>query len=166
MAVNCCLAPTATLALDGATETDLSILGGVGVGGIALPLEHPEFAITSERKKKETGMESNQRRRMATYVVSPKKASAKNATCSVENRRDRSSATTSPTRRAARAETAFSCRILIEGCSAHADDQSTSSSPPPGRRGTQKAPEPTSGPVIRATVLLGGSLSWRQACKR
>jgi hypothetical protein len=69
VAVNCCFAPTATLALDGATETDLSV---GGVGGIALPFEHPVFAITSERRNKETGMESNQRRRMDTYVVLPK----------------------------------------------------------------------------------------------
>lgn len=112
MAVNCCFAPTATLALDGATETDLSVLVGVGVGGIALPLEHPVFAITSESKKKEAEMESNQRRRMATYVVPSKKRPRRtlqiaSKTVAIEQ----SSATASPTRRAARAETGFSCQV-------------------------------------------------------
>jgi len=92
VAVNCCVAPTAMLALDGPTETDLSVLAG------AVLLEefpHPVFAITSRRHKTETGMESNQRRRRAICVTSRKCESAK-ARYSLKNRGGRTSTSSTP----------------------------------------------------------------------
>jgi hypothetical protein len=66
MAVNCCVAPTATVRVDDVTETDVSVLGG---GMVWLePPPHPVYAITSGRKKRQVGIESEKRRRVDTCV--------------------------------------------------------------------------------------------------
>jgi hypothetical protein len=67
MAVNCCVAPTATVGVDDVTETDVSVLGG---GTVWLePPPHPVFAITSGREKRQAGMKSEKRRRRVDTCV-------------------------------------------------------------------------------------------------
>jgi hypothetical protein len=51
VAVNCCVAPAAILAVAGATDTDLSVTA-------AGTDPHPVIAITSDSTKQETGMQS------------------------------------------------------------------------------------------------------------
>jgi hypothetical protein len=112
VAVNCRVAPTATLGVDDATETDVSVLFGGGL--LEEPPAHAVLAITSEREKRKAGMENNQRRGMAMYRISKKCDSAKSANIASKiATTGHRSATTSPTRRAARAETEFSCQILV-----------------------------------------------------
>lgn len=60
VAVNCRVAPTATLGVDEVTETDARVLFG---GGTVLETpRHPVFTITSGRKRRQTRMESKERR--------------------------------------------------------------------------------------------------------
>ena len=76
MAVNCCVAPTRMLALDGATDTDVSV-GGAEL--LETSPRHPMFAIRSERKKKQKRAESNRRGRVAIGRISKKCESAETA---------------------------------------------------------------------------------------
>jgi hypothetical protein len=55
------------LAPDGATETDVSVLGGGGL--LERPPPHPVLAIMRERNRKKTEMERNQRKRMANCLI-------------------------------------------------------------------------------------------------
>jgi hypothetical protein len=48
VAVNCCVAPAAIFAVDGATDIDLSVLAG---GTLEEPPPHPVFAITSKKER-------------------------------------------------------------------------------------------------------------------
>jgi hypothetical protein len=66
VAVNCCVAPAGIFAVDGATDIDLSILGGGTLG--ELP-PHPVFGITSKKERPQTGMDSKRRRRIAIYLI-------------------------------------------------------------------------------------------------
>jgi hypothetical protein len=62
VAVNCCVAPAAIFAVDGATDIDLSVLAG---GTLEEPPPHPVFAITSKKERQQTGMDRERRRRIA-----------------------------------------------------------------------------------------------------
>jgi hypothetical protein len=69
VAVNCRVAPTATLGVDDVTEIDVSVLAG---GGTVLPVpEHPVFAITSGSDRRQARRENDERRRMATCMNLP-----------------------------------------------------------------------------------------------
>jgi hypothetical protein len=67
VAVNCRVAPTATLGVDEVTEIDVRVLVA---GALATP-PHPVFAITSGSDKKQARTESKERRRMATCMNLP-----------------------------------------------------------------------------------------------
>jgi hypothetical protein len=66
VAVNCCVAPAAIFAVDGATDIDLSVLAG---GTLGEPPPQPVFAITSKKERQQTGMDSKRRRRIAIYRI-------------------------------------------------------------------------------------------------
>jgi hypothetical protein len=68
VAVNCRVAPTATLGADEVTETDARVLTG---GGVPATPPHPVLAITSGRTKRQARMANNEPRRMAKCINLP-----------------------------------------------------------------------------------------------
>jgi hypothetical protein len=86
VAVNCCVAPTAMLALDGASDIDVSFLAG---GTLGEPPPHPLFAITSKKERQQTGMDTKGRRRIAICLITEEMRVRKTAgECQDSPRRD------------------------------------------------------------------------------
>lgn len=116
MAVNCFVAPTRMLALDGVTDTDVSV-GGAEL--LETRPRHPMFAIRSEREKKQKRTESNRRGRAAIGRISKKCESAETAggcqKSARQNIMERNGIAPTST------EVPFSCQIFVGGCSAFTD---------------------------------------------